>query len=85
MWSQRQRDEYRTTPGTVKVWSVLHRTLRSTSDEHLVLSVAAMPDSPRYLSGGRDGIVRVWGLDGNLQNTFTSELHRWYTTNGCAR
>ena len=54
-----------------------HRTLRSTSDEHLVLSVAAMPDSPRYLSGGRDGIVQVWGLhDGNLQKTFTfTELH----------
>ena len=42
-----------------------------------------MPDSPRYLSGGRDGIVRVWGLhDGNLQNTF-SELHRWYTRKMC--
>ena len=83
--SQRQRDEYRTTAGTVKVWSVIHRTLRSTSDEHLVLSMAAMPDSPRYLSGGRDGIVRVWGLhDGNLQKTFTfTELHRWKTTTAC--
>jgi WD40 repeat protein len=80
VWGDRARDER---CGTVKVWSAIHHTLRSTSDEHLVLSVAAMPDSPRYLSGGRDGIVRVWGLhDGNLQNTFL-ELHRWYTRKMC--
>ena len=38
-----------------------------------VLAVAAMPDGQRILSGGDDKTVRVWRLDGTLENTF--ELH----------
>ena len=71
--------------GAIKVWSATDHTLRSTSHDMwspFVRSVVAMPDNLRYLSGGRDGKVRVWGLDGDLQNTF-SKLHRWYTTKVC--
>ena len=32
-----------------------------------------MPDGQRILSGGQDKTVRVWLLDGTLENTF--ELH----------
>ena len=33
-----------------------------------------MPDGQRFLSGSFDATVRVWLLDGTLENTF-SELH----------
>ena len=64
---------------SVKVWSVASKSLVSTCEGHTdeevdeVLSVAAMPDSQRILSGAGDGTVRVWLLDGTLKNTF--KLH----------
>ena len=63
----------------VKVWSVASKSLVSTCEGHTdeevdeVLSVAAMPDSQRILSGAGDGTVRVSLLDGTLKNTF--KLH----------
>ena len=35
-----------------------------------VTCVAAMPDGQRFLSADHDGTVRVWLLDGTLENTF---------------
>ena len=66
---------------TVKVWGVASKSLVSTCgvrynrDEdvghtNMVNAVAAMPDGQRILSGGRDITVRVWLLDGTLENTF---------------
>ena len=59
----------------VKVWSVASKSLVSTCAGHTerVDAVAAMPDGQRILSGGRDKTVRVWLLNGTLENTF--ELH----------
>ena len=61
----------------VKVWSVANKSLVSTCYGHTrsIRAVAAMPDSQRILSGGglHDHTVRVWLLDGTLENTF--ELH----------
>ena len=37
------------------------------------MAVAAMPDGQRILSGGNDETVRVWRLNGTLENIF--ELH----------
>ena len=44
----------------------------STCEGHTnrVRSVAVMPGSQRILSGSWDTTVRVWLLDGTLQNTF---------------
>ena len=58
----------------VKVWSVAGKSLVSTCAGHTstVRAVAAMPDGQRILSGG-DNTVRVWRLNGTLENTF--ELH----------
>ena len=68
----------------VKVWSVASKSLVSTCGEEdnedpsightdLVEAVTAMPDGQRFLSGSNDGEVRVWLLDGTLENTF--KLH----------
>ena len=67
----------------VKVWSVATKSLVSTCRGHTdtINVVAAMPDGQRFLSGSGgsaqtndpDYTVRVWLLDGTLQNTF--ELH----------
>ena len=70
----------------VKVWSVASKSLVSTCEGHAGLvdeegehfgavnAVAAMPDGQRILSGGDDNTVRVWLLDGTLENTF-DHLH----------
>ena len=54
------------------MWSVATKSLVSTCEGHTnrVRSVAVMPDSQRILSGSWDTTVRVWLLDGTLQNTF---------------
>ena len=69
----------------IKVWSVASKSLVSTcgveddddpsTGGHAfgVRAVAAMPDGQRILSGGYDDTVRVWLLNGTLENTF--ELH----------
>jgi WD40 repeat protein len=67
----------------IKVWSVASKSLLSNCAGHAdwspcgdyvgVGAVAAMPDGKRFLSGGCDKTVRVWLLNGTLQNTF--ELH----------
>ena len=60
----------------VKVWSVATKSLVSTCAGHTdgVRAVAAMPDGQRILSGACDDkTVRVWLLDGTLENTF--KLH----------
>ena len=36
-----------------------------------------MPDGQRILSGARDGTVRVWRVDGTLENTFSSCTPTW--------
>ena len=66
----------------IKVWSVATKSLVSTCAGHTngVDALAAMPDSQRFLSAGylpatADNTVRVWLLDGTLENTF--ELHRF--------
>ena len=58
----------------VKVWSVATKSLVSTCAGHTddVHAVAAMPDGQRFLSGADDRTVRVWLLDGTLENTFHS-------------
>jgi WD40 repeat protein len=72
-----------------KVWSVATKSLVSTCEGHTgsVSAVAAMPDGKRFLSGGgvtvgsmeqQDFTVRVWLLDGTLENTF--ELHAHMVT-----
>ena len=38
--------------------------------------MAVTPDGQRILSGGRDKTVRVWLLDGTLENTFRRRLVR---------
>jgi WD40 repeat protein len=69
---------------TAKVWSVANKSLVSTcgvvgneddaaGHTNSVRAVAAMPDGQRILSGGGDATVRVWLLDGTLENTF--QLH----------
>ena len=62
---------------TVKVWSVASKSLVSTCVGHTgqVRAVAAMPGGQRILSGGghHDYTVRVWLLNGTLENTF--QLH----------
>ena len=60
----------------VSVWSVANKSHVSTCDGHddTVWAVAAMPDSQRLLSASSDKSVRVWLLNGTLENTFT--LHR---------
>ena len=64
--------------GLVKVWSVATKSLVSTCEGHTgpVSAVAAMPDGQRILSGGGYGdcTVRVWLLDGTLENLF-DHLH----------
>ena len=57
------------------MWSVASKSLVSTCAGHTdyVRAVAVTPDGQRILSGGGDSTVRVWLLDGTLQNTF--ELH----------
>ena len=57
------------------MWSVATKSLVSTCAGHTdwVRAVAAMPDGQRILSGSDDCTVRVWRLDGTLENTF--ELH----------
>ena len=64
--------------GGIKVWSVTSKSLVSAVDDDdetgTVRAVAAMPDGQRILSGGLDCTVRVWLLNGTLENTF-SELH----------
>ena len=62
----------------VSVWDVATNSTVShvsTFDGHTdrVQAVAAMPDGQRILSGGHDRTVRVWLLNGTLENTF--ELH----------
>ena len=65
------------------MWSVATKSLVSTCGEEdsedddtghtrAVKAVAAMPDGQRFLSGGQDGTIRVWLLNGNLKNTFGS-------------
>ena len=60
----------------VSVWSVANKSHVSTCDGHddTVWAVAAMPDSQRLLSASSDKSVRLWLLNGTLENTFT--LHR---------
>ena len=60
----------------VSVWSVANKSHVSTCDGHddTVWAVAAMPDSQRLLSASSDKSVRVWLLNGTLENTF--KLHR---------
>ena len=57
----------------VKVWNVASKSLVSTCAGHTHRVVAAIPDNQRFLSGGgcNDTSVRVWLLDGTLENTFT--------------
>ena len=59
------------------MWSVATKSLVGTCPGHtsMVQAVAAMPDGQRILSGGgyADKSVRVWLLDGTLENTF--KLH----------
>jgi WD40 repeat protein len=68
----------------VKVWNVATKSLVGTcgmaenEDDDIghtstVLAVAVMPDGQRILSGAEELVVRVWLLDGTLQNTF--QLH----------
>ena len=67
----------------VKVWSVATKSLVSTCVGHTecILAVAAMPDGQRILSGGSnpysasDNTVRVWRLNGTLQNLFKLHKH----------
>ena len=72
---------------TVKVWNLASKSLVSTCSGHTegVLAVTAMPDCQRILSSGRDRTVRVWLLDGTLDNTFRPHGydeggHRYHTT-----
>ena len=60
----------------VSVWSVANKSHVSTCDGHddTVWAVAAMPDSQRLLSASSDKSVRLWLLNGTLENTF--KLHR---------
>ena len=60
----------------VSVWSVANKSHVSTCDGHddTVWAVASMPDSQRLLSASSDKSVRLWLLDGTLENTF--KLHR---------
>ena len=55
------------------MWNVASKSLLCTCPGHTkaVLAVAVMPDGQRFLSGGLDGTVRVWRLNGTLENTFT--------------
>ena len=74
----------------VKVWSVATKSLVSTCEGHIsarawtsdwIRAVAAMPDGQRFLSGGSnpysasDNTVRVWRLNGTLQNFFKLHKH----------
>ena len=59
--------------GKVKVWSVATKSLVSTCTGHStsVEAVEAMPDGQRILSSEwYDTRVRVWLIDGTLENTF---------------
>ena len=60
----------------VSVWSVANKSHVSTCDGHddTVWAGAAMPDSQRLLSASSDKSVRLWLLNGTLENTF--KLHR---------
>ena len=60
----------------VSVWSVANKSHVSTCDGHddTVWAVAAMPDSQRLLSASSDKSVRLWLLNGTLENTL--KLHR---------
>ena len=60
----------------VSVWSVANKSHVSTCDGHddTVWAVAAMPDSQPLLSASSDKSVRLWLLNGTLENTF--KLHR---------
>jgi WD40 repeat protein len=73
----------------VRVWNVSSRSLVCTCGEednedddightNIVPAVAAMPDGQRILSGAGDCTVRVWLLDGTLENTF--ELHNGWVS-----
>jgi len=66
--------------GTIKVWSVASKSLVSTCNGHTsgIFAVAATPDGQRILSGSSDSTVRVWLLDGTLENTF--RLHNHFVT-----
>ena len=48
-------------------------------------AVAAMPDGQRILSGGDDDTVRVWLLDGTLENTFRAAQLTCLRPRGAAR
>jgi WD40 repeat protein len=62
----------------VNVWSVASKSLASSwhgdGDTGWVVAVAATPDGQRFLSGSHDHpfdfTVRVWRLNGTLENTF---------------
>ena len=68
----------------VNVWSIATLSLVSTCAGHTngVRVVAAMPDSQRILSAGgeSDTAVRVWLLNGTLENIFTLHDKSYHAT-----
>ena len=57
---------------SLAVWSVATKSLLWEFNGN-ASALALMPDGQRFLSGANDNTVRVWLLDGTLENTF--ELH----------
>ena len=42
------------------------------------ISTVFAPDGKRFASGGWDGLVKIWRLDGSLERTFTGPNHPVY-------
>ena len=67
---------------SVKVWSVASKSLVATCRHTAsVTALAAMPDGMRFLSFAHGSEIRVWLLNGTLENTF-SVLHHLSWTPG---
>ena len=54
----------------VNIWSVATKTLVSKCAHiNVVLALAVLPDGQRFLSGGHDNTVRVWLIDGDVDES----------------
>ena len=55
----------------VNIWMVATKTLVSACEHPCAVeALSVMPNDQRFLSGSDDGDVRVWAIDGSLQDTF---------------